>query len=109
MLTLKQIRDDKEFAIARLAVKGVDAAATIDQICALDDARKEQQQTHAIHHPHNNYHTLRKHRRMFCEYCQKQQSRHTSKICRFPCQQLHQFLRCQQTYQHKYYAKTNRT
>ena len=44
MLTLKQIRDDKEFALARLAVKGVDARETIEQICALDDARKEQQQ-----------------------------------------------------------------
>ncbi len=44
MLTLKQLRDDKEFAISRLAVKGVDARAAIDRIIALDDARKEQQQ-----------------------------------------------------------------
>ena len=44
MLTLKQLREDKEFAISRLAVKGVDARETIDRIIALDDARKEQQQ-----------------------------------------------------------------
>ena len=44
MLTLKQLRDDKELAISRLAVKGVDARATIDRIIELDDARKEQQQ-----------------------------------------------------------------
>ena len=44
MLTLKQLRDDKEFAISRLAVKGVDAREAIDRIIALDDARKEQQQ-----------------------------------------------------------------
>ncbi|MBO7300331.1 MAG: serine--tRNA ligase, partial [Tidjanibacter sp.] len=44
MLTLKQLRDDKEFAISRLAVKGVDARQTIDRIIELDDARKEQQQ-----------------------------------------------------------------
>ena len=44
MLTLKQLRDDKELAIKRLAVKGVDAREAIDRIIALDDARKELQQ-----------------------------------------------------------------
>lgn len=44
MLTLKQIRDDKAFAIERLAVKGVDAAPIIAKIEALDDNRKEVQQ-----------------------------------------------------------------
>ncbi len=44
MLTLKQLRDDKELAISRLAVKGVDARQAIERIIALDDARKEQQQ-----------------------------------------------------------------
>lgn len=44
MLTLKQIRDDKAFAIERLAVKGVDAAPVIAKIEALDDNRKEVQQ-----------------------------------------------------------------
>lgn len=41
MLTLKQIRDDKEAAIKRLAKKGVDAAAIIDSIESVDDARKD--------------------------------------------------------------------
>jgi seryl-tRNA synthetase len=40
MLTLKQIREDKDLAIKRLAVKGFDASATIDEIIALDDERK---------------------------------------------------------------------
>ena len=31
MLTLKQLRDDKELAIKRLAKKGVDAAPVIEQ------------------------------------------------------------------------------
>ena len=44
MLTLKQIREDKENTVARLAVKGVDAAATIEKIIAEDDRRKELQQ-----------------------------------------------------------------
>ena len=43
MLTLKQIRDNREFAIERLKIKGVDAAQTIDKIVVLDDARKSQQ------------------------------------------------------------------
>jgi seryl-tRNA synthetase len=40
MLTLKQIREDKDLAIKRLAVKGFDASATIDEIIVLDDERK---------------------------------------------------------------------
>ena len=40
MLTLKQIREDKEAAIARLAKKGVDAAPIIAKIEELDDKRK---------------------------------------------------------------------
>ncbi|MDE7123136.1 MAG: serine--tRNA ligase, partial [Alistipes sp.] len=40
MLTLKQIRDDREAAARKLAKKGVDAAETIDRIIALDDRRK---------------------------------------------------------------------
>lgn len=40
MLTLKQIRDNKEFAIERLAVKGVDAKPIIKTIETLDDKRK---------------------------------------------------------------------
>ena len=32
MLTIKQIRDDREAAIRKLAKKGVDAAPVIDQI-----------------------------------------------------------------------------
>jgi len=40
MLTLKQIRDNKEFAIERLSVKWVDATATIEKIETLDDQRK---------------------------------------------------------------------
>ena len=44
MLTLKQIRDDRANTIARLAVKGVDAAPVVDQIIAEDDRRKSLQQ-----------------------------------------------------------------
>ena len=40
MFTLKQLRDDKELAIARLAKKGVDAAPIIAKIEELDDKRK---------------------------------------------------------------------
>jgi seryl-tRNA synthetase len=40
MLTLKQLRDDKELAIRRLAKKGVDARPVIEQIEKLDDRRK---------------------------------------------------------------------
>lgn len=40
MLTLKQLRDDKEAAIRRLAKKGVDAAPVIARIEELDDQRK---------------------------------------------------------------------
>ena len=44
MLTLKQIREDKDNPIARLAVKGVDAAATLQKIITEDDRRKTLQQ-----------------------------------------------------------------
>lgn len=44
MLTLKQIRDEREVTIARLAKKGVDAAPIVDKIIALDDRRKAIQQ-----------------------------------------------------------------
>ncbi|MBQ7856976.1 MAG: serine--tRNA ligase [Alistipes sp.] len=40
MLTLQQLRGDKEAAIARLAKKGVDAAPVIAKIEELDDRRK---------------------------------------------------------------------
>ncbi len=40
MLTLKQLRDDKDAAIRRLAKKGVDAAPVIARIEELDDERK---------------------------------------------------------------------
>jgi len=40
MLTIKQIRDDREAAVRRLAKKGVDAAPVIDRILELDDRRK---------------------------------------------------------------------
>ena len=40
MLTLKQLRDNKEEAIRRLEKKGVDAAPIIDRIEELDDRRK---------------------------------------------------------------------
>ncbi len=44
MLTLKQIRDEREVTVARLAKKGVDAAPIVDKIIALDDRRKAIQQ-----------------------------------------------------------------
>ena len=40
MLTLKQLRENKEEAIRRLAKKGVDAAPIIARIETLDDKRK---------------------------------------------------------------------
>ena len=40
MLTLKQLRDNKEEAIRRLAKKGVDAEPIIARIEELDDRRK---------------------------------------------------------------------
>lgn len=43
MLTLKIIRDDKQFVVDRLKVKGVDATETLDKIIALDDDRKSVQ------------------------------------------------------------------
>lgn len=43
MLTLKQIREDKEYTLERLAVKGVDAVETIQRIETLDDLRKSVQ------------------------------------------------------------------
>ena len=44
MLTIKQLRDDREAAIRRLAKKGVDAAPVIAEIEKLDDRRKAIQQ-----------------------------------------------------------------
>lgn len=44
MLTLKQLREEKQHTIARLAVKGVNAAPAIEQIEAEDDRRKSLQQ-----------------------------------------------------------------
>ncbi len=41
MLTLKQIRDNREFVIERLKVKGVDAEATLTAIIAEDESRKK--------------------------------------------------------------------
>ena len=40
MLTLKQLRENKEEAIIRLQKKGVDAAPIIARIEELDDKRK---------------------------------------------------------------------
>lgn len=40
MLTIKQIRVERELTIARLAKKGVDAAPVLDKIEVLDDKRK---------------------------------------------------------------------
>ena len=40
MLTIKQIRDDKEAAARKLAKKGVDAAPVIEKIISFDDRRK---------------------------------------------------------------------
>ncbi len=44
MLTLKQIREERELTVARLAKKGVDAAPVVEKIIALDDRRKAIQQ-----------------------------------------------------------------
>ncbi len=40
MLTIKQIREDREAAVRKLAKKGVEAGPVIDRILALDDRRK---------------------------------------------------------------------
>ena len=45
MLTIKQIKEDKEAVVRKLAKKGFDAAAIIDDVLALDDKRKTAQQT----------------------------------------------------------------
>ena len=45
MLTIKQIKEDKEAVVRKLAKKGFDAAALIDEVLALDDKRKTAQQT----------------------------------------------------------------
>lgn len=45
MLTIKQIKEDKEAVVGKLAKKGFDAAAIIDEVLALDDKRKTAQQT----------------------------------------------------------------
>ena len=45
MLTIKQIKEDKEAVVRKLAKKGFDAAAIIDEVLALDDKRKTAQQT----------------------------------------------------------------
>ncbi|MCD7962901.1 MAG: serine--tRNA ligase [Rikenellaceae bacterium] len=43
MLTLKQIRDNREYAVERLSAKGMEAAETIEKIIATDDRRKATQ------------------------------------------------------------------
>lgn len=40
MLTVKQLRDDVDLAVRKLAKKGVDAAPIIEKILSLDDSRK---------------------------------------------------------------------
>ena len=45
MLTIKQIKEDKEAVVRKLAKKDFDAAAIIDEVLALDDKRKTAQQT----------------------------------------------------------------
>ena len=45
MLTIRQIKEDKEAVVRKLAKKGFDAAAIIDEVLALDDKRKTAQQT----------------------------------------------------------------
>ncbi len=45
MLTIKQLREEREETIKRLAKKGVDAAPVIDKIAALDDQRKAAKHT----------------------------------------------------------------
>lgn len=44
MLTIKQIRDQRDQTIARLAKKGVDAALVLDKVIELDDTRRALQQ-----------------------------------------------------------------
>ncbi|CCZ98406.1 serine--tRNA ligase [Alistipes sp. CAG:157] len=44
MLTLKQIREERQRTVERLAVKGVDAAPVIEKIIAEDDLRRSLQQ-----------------------------------------------------------------
>lgn len=44
MLTIKQIKDNKEEVISRLAKKGFDAATVIDEVLALDEKRRTSQQ-----------------------------------------------------------------
>ena len=41
MLTLKLIRDDKDFVINRLKIKNFDATELVEKIIACDDRRKE--------------------------------------------------------------------
>lgn len=43
MLTIKLLREQTDFVVERLAVKGVDAAPFVAEIIALDDARKKAQ------------------------------------------------------------------
>ncbi len=45
MLTIKQIRTQKDETVSRLAKKGVDATQTIEQIIEADDLRKNTQQS----------------------------------------------------------------
>ncbi|MCF0206633.1 MAG: serine--tRNA ligase, partial [Bacteroidales bacterium] len=45
MLTLKLIRDDKDFVINRLKIKNFDATELVEKIIACDDRRKECQHT----------------------------------------------------------------
>lgn len=44
MLTIKQLRDERETTTKKLAKKGIDATQTIDQIILADDKRKAAQQ-----------------------------------------------------------------
>lgn len=45
MLTIKQIKEDKEAVVRKLAKKGFEAATIIDEVLALDEKRKTSQQT----------------------------------------------------------------
>ncbi len=45
MLTLKQLREERDETIKKLSKKGVDATSTIDAIIAADDVRKSAQQS----------------------------------------------------------------
>lgn len=45
MLTIKQIKEDKEAVVRKLAKKGFDGASIIDEVLALDEKRKTAQQT----------------------------------------------------------------